>query len=103
MQEQRNYILHTLKTLLHLEEAPYELANSPHLDKFVSSDQEQLLLHALPSKEFKIITSPTAPTEGSVITISKFKGDSSLKNFYNVSIRPAQGYKQLEKQITHLY
>lgn len=35
--EQKNYILHSLKTLLNLEEPPYELANSTALDKFIAN------------------------------------------------------------------
>jgi hypothetical protein len=61
MQEQKNYILHSLKTILNLEEAPYELANSPALDRFVtSSEQDALTISALPTKEYKILL-PTAP------------------------------------------
>jgi hypothetical protein len=43
------------------------------------------------------------PSDGSIIHISKFKADSALKNFYNFSLRPAQAYRQLSKQIAHLY
>lgn len=51
MQEQKSYILHSLKTVLNLEEAPYELSNSTALDKFVSStDSDTLIISALPSK-----------------------------------------------------
>ena len=49
--------------------------------------------------------SPSAsqPNEGTLITITKFKSDSALKNFYSYSVRAAQGYQQLTKNITHLY
>lgn len=49
--------------------------------------------------------SPSAsqPNEGTVITITKFKSDSALKNFYSYNVRAAQGYQQLAKNITHLY
>jgi hypothetical protein len=51
MQEQKNYILHSLKTVLNLEEAPYELVSSAALDKFITnSDQDTLVISALPTK-----------------------------------------------------
>lgn len=75
--------------------------SSAAIDKFISSDIDTLAINALPTKEFKVIGS-NSPTEGSVVQISKFKNDS-LKNFYSFTVRPAQGYKQLSKQISHLY
>jgi len=105
MQEQKNYILHSIKTLLNLEEPPYELTTSAALDKFVSTpEQDVLTIVALPTKEFKIISpSSPAPKEGTIITITKFKIDSPLQNFYNFNLRPAQGFKQLATNIMHLY
>lgn len=50
MQEGKSYILKNIKTLLNLEEAPYELSDGNILDKFLSSDQETLLLSCLPTK-----------------------------------------------------
>lgn len=103
MQEKKNYILQTITTLLNLEQTPYELDNSPAIDKFVNSDADTLLINALPTKEFKVITSNSQPTEGSIIQITKLSTDPALSNFYKFSLRPAQGYKQLAKQIAHLY
>jgi hypothetical protein len=63
-----------------------------------------LTIAALPTKEFKIIgAGSAAPKEGTIITISKFKADSPLQNFYNFNLRPAQGLKQLTSNILHLY
>lgn len=45
----------------------------------------------------------TSAKEGSIIQIQKFKVDSALKDFFQISIRPAQGFRQLAKQITNLY
>ena len=56
MQEQKNYILQSIRVLLNLDEQPYELTSSPALDKFLASDQDSLLINALPTKEFKIIS-----------------------------------------------
>lgn len=39
MQESKAYILKNIKTLLNLDEAPYELSDGTILDKFLSSDQ----------------------------------------------------------------
>lgn len=102
MQEQKNYILHTIKTLLNLDEPPYELVNSQAIDKFIASDADSLAINALPTKEFKVLGNNPAK-EGSVIQIQKFKADSALKDFFHISIRPAQGFKQLAKQISNLY
>lgn len=101
MQEQKNYILRTIKTLLNLDEPPLELVDSPAIDKFLQSDMHSLSINALPTKEFRVVgTHP--PTEGTVVHITKFNNEA-LKNFYQFSVRPAQGFQQLSKQITHLY
>lgn len=74
------------------------------LDKFVNTPEQLVLsIAALPTKEFKIITAGSPPKEGTIITITKFKTDSPLQNFYNFNLRPAQGFKQLANNITYLY
>jgi hypothetical protein len=103
--EQKNYLLHSLKTILNLEEPPYELANSAAIDKFVNgTDQDTLTISALPTKEYRVLApAASLPNEGTIITVTKFKPDSALSSFYSFSSRPAQGYQQLAKNITHLY
>lgn len=81
------------------------MANSTALDKFIANaDQESLMISALPTKEYKVLShSASQPNEGTIIQITKFKSDSALKNFYSFNVRAAQGYQQLAKNITHLY
>ena len=86
-----------------MDEAPYELSSSQGIDKFVTSDADSLLIAALPSKQFKILTSGSPPADSTLIQITKFKTDSALSNFYNFSLRPANNFRQLAKQIAHLY
>jgi hypothetical protein len=58
----------------------------------------------LPTKEYRVLApSASPPNEGTLITVMKFKPDSALKSFYSFSSRPAQGYQQLARDITHLY
>ena len=69
----------------------------------MTSDADSLVIAALPSKQFKIIANGPAPPDSTLIQITKFKNDSALANFYNFSVRSANNYNQLAKQITHLY
>jgi hypothetical protein len=105
MQEQKNYILHSIKTILNVEEPPYELTTASGLEKFLTNhDQDTLIISYLPSKECKIIqNSQNLPKEGSLIYITKFKTESSLKNFYNINVRPAQTLKSLASYIKNIY
>lgn len=60
--EQKNYLLHSLKTLLNLDEPPYELVNSTAIDKFVAApDQDTLVISALPTKEYKVLAPAASP------------------------------------------
>lgn len=69
-----------------------------------AADQDTLVISALPTKEYKVLAPATSPpTEGTLITVTKFKADSALRSFYNISSRPAQGYQQLARNITHIY
>ena len=103
MQEQKSYILHSIKCLLNLEEAPYELSNSQAIDKFITTDQDTLAIAVLPSKQVKVLGNSPASPDSTVIQISKFKNDSALVNFYNFSLRPAVSHSHLSKQIAYLY
>jgi len=49
-EQQKTYILNNIKTLLNLDEAPYELESSSALDKFTSTNQSSLFIVGLPTK-----------------------------------------------------
>lgn len=104
MQEGKNYILKNIKTLLNLDEAPYELSDGTILDKFLNSDQETLLLSCLPTKEFRVLQpSSKFPLEGHIVVISKLRSGSSLGSFFNISVKPASQYRYLASYLNNVY
>ena len=105
MNQAKEYILHNVKTLLNLDEPPYELASGSILDKFISaSDSDVLVLAYPPTKEIKQIKKGMPfPEQGHIINIAKIRSGSSLAKFYSISVKPASQFKYLSMYLKNVH